>query len=123
MAQEVLTDTSGGVVQTTRPAVVRRQSYRLGSLVYSAVGLLETLLAFRFVFLLLGANAANEFVNFIYRLSNVFVSPFYGIFGQINTSVRSFDPATLVAMVVYSIAGWAIVRLIAGIQGQPVDTV
>lgn len=87
-------------------------------IVYVIVGIIEALLAFRFVFLLLGANSAAGFVDFIYRLTDPLVAPFYGIFPEVSTRGLSqqatFDPATLVAMAVYGLVGWAIVRLTGG---------
>jgi uncharacterized protein YggT (Ycf19 family) len=90
----------------------------LANILYVLLGLLEAILALRFVFLIFGANPANGFVTFIYNISHPFVAPFYGIFGQsdaaLSTIHSTIDPATIVAMVVYAIIGWALVRLIAG---------
>ena len=93
-----------------------------GYLVYFVFGLLEILLGFRFVLKLLGANPATSFVDFIYNLSSVFVAPFEGIFnaslakGDVTTSV--FEPATLVALIVYVVIAWGIVALIRLASGQ-----
>lgn len=76
-------------------------------------GILLALLAFRFVFALLGANPANGFANFIYSASHPFVSPFFGIFNyNIRYGVSRFETYTLLAMVVYSLIAYAIVKLL-----------
>ena len=91
-------------------------------LIYFAFGVLNVLLAFRFILQLLGANPSNGFVDFIYNLSAIFVTPFIGIFneslarGAVTTSV--FEPATLIALVVYAFIAWAIVTLIRVASGR-----
>jgi len=93
-----------------------------GYFIYFIFGILEVLLAFRFVFKLLGANPSTGFVDFIYNLSAIFVAPFAGIFnaslasGDITTSV--FEPATLVAIAVYAVFAWGILALIKLISGR-----
>lgn len=93
-----------------------------GYFIYFIFGVLEVLLAFRFIFKLLGASTVSGFVDFIYNLSAVFTTPFAGIF---NTSVASgvetvsvFEPATLVALIVYALLAWGIVALIRVLSGR-----
>jgi len=85
-------------------------------IVYYVLGVLEVLLAFRFILRLLGANPASGFVFFIYSITQVFLAPFYGIFRSFITQgieTRSvFEPATLIAMLVYAIIAYGIARLI-----------
>jgi len=93
-----------------------------GYLVYFIFGILDILLAFRFVFKLLGANSLTDFVDFIYNLSAIFVAPFAGIFNTSlangNVTVSVFEPATLVALIVYAVLAWGIVALIRVISGR-----
>ncbi|HSX27748.1 MAG TPA: YggT family protein [Patescibacteria group bacterium] len=90
--------------------------FRAYYLVYYVTGLVEILLAFRFVFKVLGANPNSGFASLIYSLTDVFLKPFSGIFssatsrGAETTSV--FDPAILIAMVVYALIGWGVAKLI-----------
>jgi hypothetical protein len=85
-------------------------------LVYYVLGVLEILLAFRFVFKLLGASSVSGFVSFIYSLSGPFVTPFSGIFSTATTTgvnaTAVLEPATIIAMIVYAILGWGIGKLI-----------
>lgn len=91
-------------------------------LVYYFFGALEILLAFRLVLKLLGASTLSGFVRFIYGLTGIFVMPFEGIFrrafaqGVETTSV--LEPATLVALVVYIILAWGIVKLVRISSGE-----
>ncbi len=48
--------------------------------VWFIAGLILTLLAFRFVLSLLGANRGNGFASFIYAVTYPFVAPFFGLF-------------------------------------------
>lgn len=85
-------------------------------LVYYGLGVLESLLAFRFIFRLLGANPQSVFVAFIYALTRIFLAPFINIFKPFVTEgieTRAvFEPATLIAMIVYGLIAYGIVRLI-----------
>lgn len=82
---------------------------------YYILGIVEALLAFRFIFKLLGANPENGFVAFMYSLSGIFTSPFSGIFdpyisgGLAAKSV--LEPATLIAMAVYALVARGLVGL------------
>lgn len=80
--------------------------------VWYIVGVIVGLLALRLIFQLLGANQGNGFVDFIYGLSGVFAAPFFGMFSyEPSYGVSYFEVSTLVAMVIYSLIGWAVARL------------
>ena len=87
--------------------------------VYYVLGALEILLAFRLILKITGANPSSGFVNFIYAFSGIFVAPFTGIFHvattQGNVTTAIFEPATLVAMVVYLILFYGIAKIIESI--------
>jgi uncharacterized protein YggT (Ycf19 family) len=85
----------------------------IARIVWFIGGLLAVLLAFRFVFILLGANASNGFVNFIYAVSHPFAAPFFGIFGykQVYGEAK-FELSTLVAIFVYLLVAYGIAKLI-----------
>ena len=89
---------------------------------YYVLGVIETLLAFRLVFKLLGANPDSSFVSFIYSVTRVFVVPFESIFSATATdgleATGVLEPATIVAMVVYAVIAMGIIRLIDVIRGE-----
>lgn len=89
---------------------------RARSIVYYVLGVVEVLLFFRLFFKLLGANQANIFVDFLYSLTRNFILPFYGIFKNISTEGAAaafvLEPSTIIAMAVYAIIAWGIVRLL-----------
>jgi uncharacterized membrane protein len=83
--------------------------------IWLVLGIFEVLLAFRFFLKLLGANPNSGFTEFVYSVSGPLSAPFSGIFsaptteGDITTSV--FETSTLVAMVVYALLAWGIIKL------------
>jgi hypothetical protein len=86
--------------------------YWIATVVYFILGVLEVILALRFIFRLLGANQGSGFVAFLYTLSHVFVAPFNGIFNdQAIGNVSVFEVSTLVAMVIYALIAWGLVSL------------
>lgn len=85
---------------------------RVSQVIWFAVGLLEAALGLRIVFRLLEANEASGFVRFIYGMTDPFVAPFTGIFADPAADGAVLDTAAIVAMIIYALATWAIVRLI-----------
>ncbi len=100
----------------------RRTISKVKQIIYFALGLIEAILGFRFIFKLLDANPASSFVSLIYNISDVLVASFFNIFRTVITEgseiVSVFEPATLVAMLVYAFIAWGIVRLIAILAGN-----
>jgi len=113
---------------TTNPAKREATSSQtVEYLVYFFFGALEVLLAFRLIFKLTGASLSSAFVGLIYGLTGIFILPFEGIFrrgftqGIETTSV--LEPSTLVALIVYAVLAWGIVKLLRILSGkqQPTD--
>jgi len=81
--------------------------------VWFITGVLLTLLAFRFLLSLLGANRENPFADMIYSITYPFVVPFFGLFGyEVEYGVSRFEIETIVAGLVYLMIGYGIVRLL-----------
>jgi hypothetical protein len=87
-------------------------NFRAAAVVGFVVGLVDVLIAARFLGKLLGASSQSAFVHFIYQLSSVMVAPFTGIFGDTGNKTNTFETASLVAIVVYAVIGWGLVVLI-----------
>jgi uncharacterized protein YggT (Ycf19 family) len=88
-----------------------RYNFRAAAVVGLIVGVVDVLIAGRFLLQLLGASARSSFVNVVYSVSAPLVAPFHGIFAS-SGSTNIFEPAALVAIAVYAIIGWGIVMLI-----------
>lgn len=80
-------------------------------IVWYLVGLLEVLLAFRFVLKLTGANPVAGFTNFIYSFTWPFTAPFNAVFSKTTVEGSIFEWTTLLAMLVYYLVAFAIVKL------------
>lgn len=101
--------TSNGVDSYNSPST--KPLYRGTQIVWYIVGLLEALLAFRFVLKLLGANAAAGFTSFIYGITQPFAAPFLNVFKISRVEGSIFEWTTLLAMLVYWLIALAIVKL------------
>jgi ABC-type Na+ efflux pump permease subunit len=93
------------ISRTTKPL------YRGTQIVWYLVGLIEVLLAFRFVLKLLAANPTAGFTSFIYAVSYIFAAPFLAVFRTTKLEGNIFEWTTLLAMAVYLLVAWGIVRL------------
>ena len=84
-------------------------------IVWLIAGIIETILALRFIFALLGANPNNAFASFIYDVSRPFVAPFFNLFNYnyVDSGVGRFEIFTLVAMLVYGLIAALIARLVS----------
>jgi uncharacterized protein YggT (Ycf19 family) len=85
---------------------------RVALAVYVLFGILEGLLAIRILLKLLGANPDAGFSSFVYGLTAPFVAPFSGVFPTPVTHNSVFEFSSLLALVVYALVGWGVVRLI-----------
>jgi hypothetical protein len=95
-------------------------------LIYFLFGILEILLIFRTVFKLLGASTNSPFVRMIYSFTSLFIFPFEGIFRRGVTqgieTAAVLEPATLVAIAVYGVVAWGLVKLIQILSGEKQTT-
>ncbi len=94
--------------------------YRGTQVVWYIFGLLEILIAFRFVLKLLGANPVAGFSSFIYKVTYPFVAPFLNVFNITQVEGSIFEWTTLLAMVVYWLIALGIVKLF--LMGRSVST-
>jgi hypothetical protein len=75
----------------------------------------------RFLALLADANRSSEIVDRLYRHSDFWVKPFFGMFDLANKTVEDtggvFEPASLIAFVVYFLAGLLIMGILTANYG------
>ncbi len=101
------------------PYQARRMiGYRVSQLVYWVFGLIEGLIATRFVLKALGANPAAGFAQFTYSITNGLVSPFVDLFANPTYQNTTFELSSLIAFVVYALLAWLIGRLVWLIIGE-----
>ncbi len=83
------------------------------------LGVIEVILALRFILALLGANRANDFASLVFNVSHPLVQPFFSLFGYTPRYGSSrFEMYTWVAMLVYAIVAWGIISLIRLPRGE-----
>lgn len=87
-----------------------------GRVVWFLVGVLDALLAIRFVLLASGANEDVGFAQLIYNVTAPFVAPFSGLFGQPMTYPGAAGTGlvqweVLVAIVVYALIAFALIKI------------
>lgn len=85
------------------------------------VGVVSVFLGLRFIFRLFNANAGNDFVAWLYRVTEQLLEPFRGIF-----PVQEIEPgyviefSTLFAMLAYALIGFLIIALVDALR--PTET-
>jgi uncharacterized protein YggT (Ycf19 family) len=82
------------------------------------IAAVEAILGLRFILKLFGANGGNNFVGWIYEMSDGLLDPFRGIFPTKvfdNQYVLEFN--TLFAMLMYALLGLLVVWIIAALTG------
>jgi uncharacterized protein YggT (Ycf19 family) len=87
-------------------------NYRAIQVTWFVIGLICALLAIRFVLRATGAHEDAGFVSFIYAITSFLVAPFKAMYNTTGTGQYIFEPESLVAIIVYLLLGWAIVKLI-----------
>jgi uncharacterized protein YggT (Ycf19 family) len=104
---------------STDPYATRRDlPVKVQNTIYLLFGILEGLLGIRFVLELLGANPAAGFAQFIYTVTNPFLAPFAGLFGKAHFGGSVFDVSILVAILVYALIAWVLVKIAWLVMGD-----
>ncbi len=97
-----------------------RPLYRGTQIVWYILGVVEALLAIRFILKLLGANAGATFTSLIYGITYPFATPFLGVFGVTRVVGSTMEWTTILAMIVYWLVAIAIIKLF--LMGRTVST-
>src|SRR3989344_2062742 len=89
----------------------KKAIFRLYQVIWYILGVIEVLLASRILLKLIGANLKSGFTSFIYSISAPLASPFRGVLG-VTTSLESvIEWSTIIAMAVYAVVAFGIVKL------------
>jgi len=99
---------------TTKPI------YRSTQIIWYLLYFVEAILALRFILKLLGANPLSGFVSFVYSMTTFLVSPFLSVFGITEVLGSIFEWTTLLAMIIYWLIAFAIIKLL--LIGKTVST-
>jgi len=84
---------------------------RIAGLIWLVFGALDVLIVLRMVLKFIAANPTNDFSSFIYNFTNIFLSPFNSLIANPVIGNGVFEISSLIALVVYTLLGWLVVRL------------
>jgi hypothetical protein len=75
-------------------------------------GVIVALIGIRVVLRLIAANPDNGFAQFIYLVTAPFVAPFATLVATPAASGMALEISSLVAMLIYALLGWALIKLV-----------
>jgi len=81
-------------------------------IIWAILGILEILLGLRFALKVIAANPDSGFAAFIYGITKPFLAPFAALVGTPRSGGTIFEVTTLIAMAVYALFVWVVVRVI-----------
>jgi uncharacterized protein YggT (Ycf19 family) len=107
-------DAGGGVVDSAEVVSSATPARRATEVIYLVFGIIDGLLLIRLVLKLLAANPLAGFSKLIYGLTDVFMAPFRNLLPTVGGGSGSvLEMSTVIAVIVYALIGWALVRLVA----------
>ena len=86
--------------------------FKAVNIVYYIVGVIDVILAFRFMFRLFAANPNAGLVTFVENVSAPFMAPFNMIFPTSPVGTGGIEWASLLAILVYTLVAFGVVQLI-----------
>ena len=107
--------------QVTRDVAAERR-LRLAlvtQIIWAILGLLEVLLGLRFVLKLIAANPDSGFAALIYGITKPFLAPFTALVGTPQSGGMILEVTTLIAMAVYALFFWGVVRVVLLAANRP----
>jgi uncharacterized protein YggT (Ycf19 family) len=99
-------------VVTDLAAERRTQLSKFTQLLWLLLIMLEILIATRIFLKVLGGNASNAFADMVYTISDIFLWPFQGLLGTPSFGNSVLELSSIVGMIVYAVAGWALIKLL-----------
>ena len=85
---------------------------RLAQLIWLLFGALEALIGLRVVLKLMAANPNNPFAYMVYAFTDLFLWPFKGLTIAPSFNNIVFEIPAIIAIFVYALVGWLLVRLV-----------
>ena len=96
----------------TDPYAQRRgTAYKVRQGIYLIFGIIEGLIAIRFVLRALGANPEAGFASFIYGVTAPLLAPFVGLFGTPQNNGSVLELNAIVAIIVYALVAWGLAKV------------
>ena len=96
----------------TDPYAQRRgTAYKVRQGIYLIFGIIEGLIAIRFVLRALGANSEAGFASFVYGITAPLLTPFVGLFGTPQSNGSVLELHAIVAIIVYALVAWGLAKV------------
>jgi YggT family protein len=92
---------------------------RVAGLIWLMFGILVASIGLRVALKLIAANAANPFAGLLYAFTDLFLRPFSGLTITPSAQGMVLEIPAIIAMFVYALVGWVIVRLVWLVFYQP----
>ena len=102
---------SGSSSGPSRSEERRQRLAKITQIAWLVTSVLEVLIGIRVILKLLGANPQAGFAQFIYGITAVFLAPFAALFPAPSASGSVLELSSLVAMLVYALLAWGIIRV------------
>ena len=103
-----------GETETSEDVVAHRQLeiQRINGFVWFILAVIEAFVGMRVILKLLAADPNNAFASFIYRISHIFLMPFFGLVGEPVSDGNTLEISSIIGGLVYLLVFWGITRLI-----------
>jgi uncharacterized protein YggT (Ycf19 family) len=109
-------------VVRVRPSANQKQrlaTFKVTQLIWIVLGILESLIGLRVFLKMIAANPENPFAKLLYGFTDIFVMPFQSLVGAPSAEGMVLEISSLIAMIVYLLIFWGMIRLISVIFYQP----
>ncbi len=105
---------AGGMMDSAEVVSSATPTRRATEVIYLVFGIINGLLLIRLVLKLLAANPLAGFSSFVYGLSDFFLAPFRNLLPVVHGGSGSvLETSVIIAIIVYALIAWALVRLVA----------
>lgn len=98
-------------------------TFKLTQFVWWVFGIAEGLIGLRVLLKLMAANPSNPFAAFLYGITQPLIWPFQGLTAQPSASGFVLELLSLIAMAVYALLAWALVKAVEILLYRPSGTV
>ncbi len=93
--------------------------FRTERIAWTILTTLEIFLGLRFFLKWIAANPDSGFAAVLYLITNLVLAPFAGLVGNLTNGDSIFEVTTLLAMAIYALLFWVVIRIIAVTRSVP----
>ena len=93
--------------------------FKAMQLIWLGLGILEALIGLRVIFKLIAVNPDNILASLLYGVTNLFLFPFAELTPTPVSGGMVLETSSLIAMVVYALLAWAMVKVVEVIFYRP----